>query len=79
MPRTLITLVSTGIVRAKWVAFSLGLVGVLGGCQVFSPGALGTLTTSRDERRVLKEAETDPFPSPADVGIAAPAALASKP
>jgi hypothetical protein len=40
-----------------------------GGCQAFAPGALGGLGKSREEKRVLKAAETDPFPSPADVGL----------
>ena len=39
------------------------------GCQTFAPGALDGLTASRGEKRALKQAETDPFPSPADVGL----------
>lgn len=39
------------------------------GCQAFAPSALGTLAASREEKRVLKAAEADPFPSPDDVGL----------
>ena len=39
------------------------------GCQTFAPGAFSGLTASRGEERALKQAETDPFPSPADVGL----------
>jgi hypothetical protein len=39
------------------------------GCQVFAPSAIGALNASREEKRVLKAAESDPFPSPADVGL----------
>jgi hypothetical protein len=41
------------------------------GCQAFAPAAIGSLTASREEKRVLRQAEVDPFPSPADVGLAA--------
>ena len=39
------------------------------GCNAFAPSALGTLTASREEKRVLKQAAVDSFPSPEDVGL----------
>jgi hypothetical protein len=39
------------------------------GCNVFAPSAVGTLTATREEKRVLKEAAVDSFPSPEDVGL----------
>jgi hypothetical protein len=39
------------------------------GCQVLLPGKLAKFG---EERRIIKQAEHDPFPSPADVGIEAP-------
>jgi hypothetical protein len=52
----------TAIMAAPILVSSLG-------CQAFAPSAIGTLAASREEKRVLKAAEADPFPSPADVGI----------
>lgn len=42
---------------------------VSGGCQTFAPGNITGLTSSRQEKKILKQAEVDPFPSPADVGL----------
>jgi hypothetical protein len=42
------------------------------GCQAVAPGSLAALTTSGQEKKILKQAEVDPFPSPADVGLSAP-------
>jgi hypothetical protein len=39
------------------------------GCNAFAPSALGSLTASREEKRVLEQAAVDSFPSPADVGL----------
>jgi len=39
------------------------------GCQSFAPA---DLARARDDKRTLKQAESDPFPSPADVGLDAP-------
>ncbi len=51
-------------------ALLLALSGALSlGCNVFAPSALGGLTASREEKRVIKQAELDSFPSPADVGL----------
>jgi hypothetical protein len=36
------------------------------GCQVLLPSKL---TNFAEDRRIIKQAEHDPFPSPADVGI----------
>jgi hypothetical protein len=36
------------------------------GCQSFMPSDLGR---SRNDAKILKQAELDPFPSPADVGL----------
>ncbi len=42
------------------------------GCQAVAPGSLAALTTSGQEKKILKQAEVDPFPSPADVGLGPP-------
>jgi hypothetical protein len=47
---------------------------VAGGCQSFAPGSLAGLSTARKESRILKEAQNEPFPSPADVGLASASA-----
>jgi hypothetical protein len=39
------------------------------GCNAFAPSALGRLSASRDEKRLIKQAAVDTFPSPADVGL----------
>lgn len=38
------------------------------GCQGFAPTSLGN---SRSEKKIIKQAEVDPFPSPEDVGLGA--------
>ena len=40
------------------------------GCSAFAPSALGNLAASREEKRVLKQAAVESFPSPSDVGLA---------
>jgi hypothetical protein len=60
--------------RAGTRASTLAIVAVFGlagslGCQSFMPGKL---TKLGEERRIIKQAEHDPFPSPADVGIETP-------
>jgi hypothetical protein len=57
--------------RVILVAFSLVLAA---GCQSFAPGSLAGLSTARKESRILKEAQNEPFPSPADVGLASASA-----
>jgi hypothetical protein len=42
------------------------------GCQAFAPGSLAALTPLGQEKKILKQAEVDPFPSPADVGLSSP-------
>jgi hypothetical protein len=59
--------------RAGTRASTLAIAAVFGlaaslGCQSFLPGKL---TKFGEERRIIKQAEHDPFPSPADVGIEA--------
>ena len=39
------------------------------GCQAFAPAAVGTLSRTHNDKRIAKQAENDPFPSPADVGL----------
>jgi hypothetical protein len=39
------------------------------GCESFAPG---NLASGHKEKRIMKEAENDPFPSPADVGLSQP-------
>lgn len=59
--------------RAVASAMLLTLVAAISaGCQAFAPGSLAALTTSGQEKKILKQAEVDPFPSPADVGLSAP-------
>jgi hypothetical protein len=41
-------------------------LGILAGCNAFAPSGFGA---SRSEKRIIKQAEVDPFPSPADVGL----------
>ena len=49
---------------------ALALSGILSmGCNAFAPSALGNLTASREEKRVLKQAAVESFPTPADVGL----------
>ena len=60
--------------RAGTRASTLATIAVFGlaaslGCQSFLPGKL---TKFGEERRIIKQAEHDPFPSPADVGIETP-------
>ncbi len=44
---------------------------VVSGCQAWhSSAAIPGLTTTTGERKVLRQAKNDPFPSPADVGMA---------
>ncbi|MCC6492319.1 MAG: hypothetical protein IT424_04800 [Pirellulales bacterium] len=38
------------------------------GCQSFSPAGLGG---SLSEKKIRQQAEVDPFPTPADVGLGA--------
>ena len=47
------------------------VVAISAGCQSFAPGSIAALTTSGQEKKILKQAEVDPFPSPADVGLSA--------
>jgi hypothetical protein len=56
--------VATRVVLALAVA-----AGAAAGCQSFVPG---DLTASKGEKKILKLAKADPFPSPADVGLAQP-------
>jgi hypothetical protein len=42
------------------------------GCQSFAPGGLPGAFASRDEKEIVKLAQHDPFPSPADVGLKQP-------
>ena len=51
-----------------WAVFVI----MLSGCSTFAPGSMSSLTMSRDEKKVLTLAKADPFPSPADVGLAQP-------
>jgi hypothetical protein len=39
---------------------------LVSGCQALLPSKL---TSFGEDRRILKQAENDPFPSPADVGL----------
>ena len=50
------------------IVAAIGLTTSLG-CQVFLPSKL---TKFGEDRRILKQAEHDPFPSPTDVGLEAP-------
>jgi hypothetical protein len=56
---------SCAILAAVAVAASLG-------CQSFAPGDLTGLSASRKEKKILQQAEHDPFPSPEDVGLDKP-------
>jgi hypothetical protein len=49
------------------LATFLGLASL--GCQAVAPSSLAALTTSSQEKKILKQAAVDPFPSPADVGL----------
>jgi hypothetical protein len=63
-----------GRTTPKAVASTLLLAFVVAtsaGCQAFAPGSFAALTTSGQEKKILKQAEVDPFPSPADVGLSA--------
>jgi hypothetical protein len=51
-----------------FVVAAVGLTSSLG-CQVLLPSKL---TKFGEDRRILKQAEHDPFPSPADVGLETP-------
>jgi hypothetical protein len=59
--------------RTSSVASALltALVAMSMGCQAVAPGSLAALTASGQEKKILKQAEVDPFPSPADVGLGA--------
>jgi len=57
--------VASALLTALVVAISMG-------CQAVAPGSLAALTASGQEKKILKQAEVDPFPSPADVGLGAP-------
>lgn len=46
------------------------------GCHSVLPGSLAGLTTPRQEKKILEQAEVDPFPSPADVGLSSSASSA---
>ena len=49
---------------------ALLLFASLCGCQVWQTSALTDVWgTSADEREIVEQAENDPFPSPADVGL----------
>ena len=65
-----------GVVRsgvAVRVALALALAsGAAAGCQSFAPGDLAGLTASKGEKKILKLAKADPFPSPAEVGLEQP-------
>ena len=37
--------------------------------NLIAPGSLAGFSTARKESRILKEAQNEPFPSPADVGL----------
>jgi hypothetical protein len=58
-----------GISAAKLIVVAAVCLTILPGCQVFLPSKL---TKFGEDRRILKQAEHDPFPSPADVGLEAP-------
>jgi hypothetical protein len=45
------------------------------GCQAFAPSGASGLFADREEKRILKMAKADPFPSPADVGLDQPTAV----
>jgi hypothetical protein len=52
---------------SAWLAAAGGfLLLATVGCQVLLPSKL---TNFAEDRRIIKQAEHDPFPSPADVGI----------
>jgi hypothetical protein len=55
----------------RWIAAGAFVFALAAGCQALMPSKL---TTFGEDRRILKQAEHDPFPSPADVGIEAPKA-----
>lgn len=60
-------IVTTGLATTGLVV--AGLV-VASGCQGLSSSALiPGLAESRRERQIVRQAESDPFPSPGDVGI----------
>ena len=39
------------------------------GCQSLALGSMAGFSAAREEKKILKQAEHDPFPSPADVGL----------
>jgi hypothetical protein len=39
------------------------------GCQSLALGSMAGFSAARQEKKILKQAENDPFPSPADVGL----------
>ena len=50
-------------------------VTLLVGCQAFAPGGLAGISLPGEDTRIAKQAQNDPFPSPADVGIEQPNAV----
>lgn len=72
-PANVVDLAPSFAVRIRAILLTLAAF-VSGGCQPFAPGNTMGLTSSRQEKKILKQAEVDPFPSPADVGLAEPEA-----
>jgi hypothetical protein len=60
------------LLNSTWFRLTTGvlLIAALAGCQSWqsSPGLPG-LGASKVERRIVKQAQNDPFPSPDQVGI----------
>ena len=59
---------NAGARARRWIG--LGIALFIAFCAfAFAPSALGSLTASREEKRVLEQAAVDSFPSPEDVGL----------
>jgi hypothetical protein len=57
------------LVRRRAACVVMLAVAACGGCQNFAPSEF---SRTRDDAKILKQAENDPFPSPADVGLDQP-------
>jgi hypothetical protein len=55
--------------RDGWLAALAAMTFATVGCQSFAPRDMSKLASSGDDKRVVKLAKADPFPSPADVGL----------
>jgi hypothetical protein len=53
----------------RWLGAAAFVLTLAAGCQTLLPSKL---TNFGEDRRILKQAQNDPFPSPADVGIETP-------